>query len=68
MRDERAGLFGRSGSREARVRLRVGDSDIEDFAQEATVLVLDRIESFRGDSRFVTWANSIAVRVALTAL
>ena len=41
---------------------------IEDFAQEALVKVLDNLGSFRGESRFTTWAQKIAVRVALTEL
>ncbi|OHD73196.1 MAG: hypothetical protein A2V99_18740 [Spirochaetes bacterium RBG_16_67_19] len=40
----------------------------EDFAQEALLLVLKNLEAFRGLSRFTTWANKIAVRVALTEL
>lgn len=41
---------------------------VEDFAQEALVKVLDNLGSFRGESRFTTWAQKIAVRVALTEL
>jgi RNA polymerase sigma-70 factor (ECF subfamily) len=41
---------------------------IEDLAQEATLRVLDRLDSFRGESRFTTWATAIAARVALTEL
>lgn len=40
----------------------------EDFAQQALTRVLDRLERFRGDSAFTTWASAIAVRVALTEL
>ncbi len=49
-------------------RAGVSDTDVEDFAQEATLRVLDRVESFRGDSKFTTWALSIAIRVALTKI
>ncbi len=41
---------------------------VEDFAQEALVKVLGNLGSFRGESRFTTWAQKIAVRVALTEL
>lgn len=41
---------------------------IEDLAQEATLRILDRLDGYRGESRFTTWAVTIAVRVALTEL
>lgn len=40
----------------------------EDFVQEALLLVLRRLDSFQGLSRFTTWAHKITVRVALTEL
>jgi RNA polymerase sigma-70 factor, ECF subfamily len=40
----------------------------EDFAQEATMRVLDNLESFRGDSQFTTWAMKIAMRVAISEM
>ncbi len=40
----------------------------EDFAQDATLRVLDNIDSFRGDSQFTTWAMKVAVRIAITEL
>jgi RNA polymerase sigma-70 factor (ECF subfamily) len=46
----------------------VGSADIEDFAQEATLKVLAGLDSFRGESRFTTWANKIAVHTAFTEL
>ncbi len=45
----------------------VTEADLEDFAQEA-LLILAGLDSFRGESRFTTWAQKIAVRVALTEL
>ena len=54
-----AALRGRSGSSGAAV---------EDFAQEALMKILDNLDSFRGESRFTTWAQKIAVRVAYTEL
>ena len=41
---------------------------IEDFAQDALLKILRSLDTFRGDSRFTTWAQKIAVRVALTEL
>jgi RNA polymerase sigma-70 factor, ECF subfamily len=40
----------------------------EDFAQDATLRVISNLDSFRGDSRFVTWATKIAVRVAISEM
>ena len=44
------------------------DSALEDFAQEALLKILAGLDSFRGESRFITWAQKIAVRVAFTEL
>lgn len=46
----------------------VREADVEDFAQDALLKVLDGLDSFRGDSRFTTWAQKIAVHVAFTEL
>ena len=40
----------------------------EDFAQDALLQILARLDTFRGESRFTTWAQKIAVRIALTEL
>lgn len=40
----------------------------EDFAQEATLKVLDGLASFRGDCRFLSWALAVATRVAFSEL
>jgi RNA polymerase sigma-70 factor (ECF subfamily) len=40
----------------------------EDLAQDATLRVIGNLDSFRGDSRFTTWATKIAVRVAISDL
>lgn len=40
----------------------------EDFAQEATLKVLDKLNTFAGRSKFTTWAHKIAISVALTEL
>ena len=50
------------------VGARVGDDTCEDLAQEAVLRVVDRLGSFRGESRFTTWAMAIAVRMAFDEL
>lgn len=46
----------------------VTESDLEDFTQDALLKVLAELASFRGEARFTTWAQKVAVRVALTEL
>ena len=40
----------------------------EDFAQESLLKILDGLSTFRGESRFTTWAMKIAVRTAVSNL
>lgn len=40
----------------------------EDLAQDATLRVMENLENFRGESQFTTWANKIAVRLAISDL
>lgn len=47
---------------------RVTEADLEDFVQDALVKVLHEMASFRGEARFTTWAQKVAVRVALSEL
>lgn len=49
-------------------RSNVRESDLQDFAQDALLRTLKGLPSFRGESRFTTWAHKIAVRVAFTEL
>jgi RNA polymerase sigma-70 factor (ECF subfamily) len=46
----------------------VTEAHIEDFAQDALLKILDALDTFRGEARFTTWANKIAVHVAFTEL
>lgn len=39
-----------------------------DMAQDAVLRVIDNLDSFRGESRFTTWANKIAIRLAISTL
>ncbi len=49
-------------------RVRGLDETAEDLAQDALIRILNNLDSFRGESRFTTWAQRIAVRVAYTEL
>lgn len=40
----------------------------EDLAQDATLRVMDNLHTFKGNSRFLTWATKIAVRLAISDL
>ena len=44
------------------------DANVEDFAQEGLIKITGNLDSFRGESRFTTWAQKIAMNVALTEL
>jgi RNA polymerase sigma-70 factor (ECF subfamily) len=41
---------------------------IEDFVQEALLKILNNLDTFRGESQFLTWAQKIALRVAFSEL
>jgi RNA polymerase sigma-70 factor (ECF subfamily) len=41
---------------------------VEEVTQDTLVRVLDQLETFEGRSLFTTWAQKIAVRIALTEL
>ena len=47
-----------------------GDVDAlaEDFVQEAMLKILANLETFRGESRFTTWAQRIAIHIAFSEL
>ena len=40
----------------------------EDFAQDAVLRILANVHTFRGDSRFTTWAMKIGTRTAISEL
>src|SRR5215213_10989768 len=44
------------------------EANVEDFAQEALIRITGNLDSFRGESHFTTWAQKIAMNVALTEL
>ncbi len=55
----RGALAGRAG---------VDDAFLEDAVQDTLLKVLDRLNTFAGRGRFVSWAVAIGVRVALTTI
>ena len=44
------------------------EANFGDFAQEALIKITENLDSFRGESRFTTWAHKIAMNVAFTEL
>ncbi len=44
------------------------DALAEDFAQEALLKILANLDTFRGESRFTTWAQRIAIHIAFSEL
>ncbi|MHC5066865.1 MAG: RNA polymerase sigma factor, partial [Planctomycetota bacterium] len=60
--------FLRRGLAKALSKKAVGDSDLDDFAQDAVLRVLQGLDGFRGDSSFTTWAMAVALRTAFGSL
>jgi RNA polymerase sigma-70 factor (ECF subfamily) len=56
------------GLRHALAANRVTEPDLEDFVQDGLLKILQNLDSFRGESRFTTWAQKICVYVALSEL
>jgi RNA polymerase sigma-70 factor (ECF subfamily) len=44
------------------------ESSVEDCVQDALIKILDSLDSFRGESRFTSWAQKIAVRTAFAEM
>ncbi|MGH3146626.1 MAG: RNA polymerase sigma factor, partial [Rubrobacter sp.] len=59
MRGLRAALHGRTSGIEP---------SIEDFVQDALIKIVGNLDSFRGESRFTTWAHKICVRTAFAEM
>ena len=58
-----------SGLRMAlRERTNVSEAQLEDFAQEALVRIIERLDQFEGRSKFTTWAHAIAINLAFAEL
>lgn len=46
----------------------VTEADIQDFVQDGLLKIMKGLDSYRGESQFLTWAQKIAVRVAFSEL
>lgn len=44
------------------------DDFVEDIAQDSVLKILNKIDTFRGESKFTTWAMKIAIREGYTEL
>ena len=44
------------------------ETQVDDFVQDSILRILNKLDTFRGESRFTTWAQKVAVRVAFTEL
>lgn len=44
------------------------EAQVDDFVQDAILRILDKMDTFRGESHFTTWAQKVAVRVAFTEM
>jgi RNA polymerase sigma-70 factor (ECF subfamily) len=60
LRNERSDLGGRSNEEIQQMT--------QDFVQDALLKILDNLDSFRGESQFLTWASKITTRVAISEL
>ena len=54
------------GLRKALADRKIPAALLEDAVQEALIRIVDRLDTFRGRSRFTTWAMTIAVRAVWT--
>ena len=44
------------------------EARVDDFVQDSILRILDKMDTFRGESKFTTWAQKVAVSVAFTEL
>jgi RNA polymerase sigma-70 factor (ECF subfamily) len=50
------------------IRYLIRGDDVDDFTQDVLVTVLERLHSFRGESRFEVWVDGVTLRVTLRKL
>lgn len=55
----------RAMSHKLKEMYQVDDAFVEDVTQEALIVVVNKLDSFRGESSFFTWVCAIAVRLAM---
>ena len=64
----RAYLADNTGYRSVSSSAKEASQIIEDCAQEALLTIREKLDTFRGESRFTTWATMVAIRVLLGEL
>lgn len=50
------------------IRYLIRGDDVDDFSQDVLVTVLERLHSYRGESRFEAWVDGVTLRVTLRKL
>jgi len=68
LRGMRAYLADNTGYRSVSSSAKEASQIIEDCAQEALLTIREKLDTFRGESRFTTWATTVAIRVLLGEL
>jgi len=68
LRGMRAYLADNTGYRSVSSSAKEASQIIEDCAQEALLTIREKLDTFRGESRFTTWATIVAIRVLLGEL
>jgi RNA polymerase sigma-70 factor (ECF subfamily) len=68
LRGMRAYLADNTGYRSVSSSAKEASQIIEDCAQEALLTIREKLDTFRGESRFTTWATMVAIRVLLGEL
>ena len=47
---------------------RIDEDTAEDFVQEAVLKIIDKLDTYKGNARFTTWAMKVAVNMSLSEL
>jgi RNA polymerase sigma-70 factor, ECF subfamily len=50
------------------IRYLIRGDDVDDFSQDVLVTLLERLHSYRGESRFESWVDGVTLRVTLRKL
>ena len=51
-----------------RKHVRLDEDTAEDFVQEAVLRIIDKLDTYKGNARFTTWAMKVAVNMSLSEL
>jgi RNA polymerase sigma-70 factor, ECF subfamily len=46
----------------------IDEDTAEDFVQEAVIRIIDKLDTYKGNARFTTWAMKVAVNMSLSEL